>query len=109
MPNGFRGELSPRCIRCCSGAVQCLTVGRPSAAARPSPQLEAASNQQGRISRMPIYPISRRELLKLVPMAGAGAAASTLLPGCGGVNKIIGPSQCGKITDVDHVVVLMQE
>jgi phospholipase C len=52
--------------------------------------------------------LTRRELLKTAAAAGAGS----LLSGCGAVNKltgITGGGTCAKLTDIDHVVILMQE
>ncbi len=52
--------------------------------------------------------LTRRELLQM----GAAAGAGSLLAGCGGASKLLGgsgPSTCAKITDIDHVVILIQE
>lgn len=49
---------------------------------------------------------TRRDVLKM----GAAAGAGSLLAGCGEAGKIIGSIQgCTKITDIDHVVILIQE
>ncbi len=41
---------------------------------------------------------------------GAAAGAGSLLSGCGGVSKAIaGGATCAKITDIDHVVIIIQE
>ncbi len=44
---------------------------------------------------------------------GAAAGAGSLLAGCGAASKltggIIGGATCAKITDIDHVVIIMQE
>jgi len=51
---------------------------------------------------------TRRDLLKMGTAAGTGS----LLAGCGGVGKIItgsGSGTCAKITDIEHVVILIQE
>lgn len=61
---------------------------------------------------MPLKQISRRELLKLGVAAGAAEAMSTLLSGCGGHSPIPiapGGGTCAKVTDIEHVVILMQE
>jgi phospholipase C len=55
-------------------------------------------------------PFSRRDFLKL----GAAGGAYSLLSGCGAVNKAIsggggGSTTCAKITDIEHVVILIQE
>ena len=54
--------------------------------------------------------LSRRDLLKLAAAAGA----SSLIPGCGAINKAIGggggpTSSCAKVTDIEHVVIFIQE
>src|SRR5580704_14069041 len=52
--------------------------------------------------------LTRREMLKTAAAAGAGS----LLAGCGAVNRLtgsIGGGTCAKLTDIDHVVILMQE
>ncbi|HKF50378.1 MAG TPA: alkaline phosphatase family protein [Terracidiphilus sp.] len=49
---------------------------------------------------------TRRQVLKL----GAAAGAGSVLAGCGVGNKIANAvSGCAKITDIDHVVILIQE
>ena len=56
--------------------------------------------------------ISRRKLLKAGAVAGAAEIMAGLLPGCGGhgtMSSTPGPSACAKITDIDHVVILIQE
>jgi phospholipase C len=58
--------------------------------------------------------ISRRELLKLAAAAGAASASGSLLAGCGAKNAIqnvtgSGSSSCAKLTDIEHVVIFMQE
>lgn len=56
---------------------------------------------------------SRREILKTSITAGAAGLVGSLLPGCGGKSGMTGvtggSSNCGKITDIDHVVILIQE
>ncbi len=63
---------------------------------------------------MPLKPISRRELLKVGAAAGTAQMLGGLLSGCGGHSMpsptpTPTPSTCAKITDIDHVVILMQE
>lgn len=61
---------------------------------------------------MPIKRFTRRDLLKTGAAAGAGGMMGTLLSGCGGHGSLTTPtptSTCAKITDIDHVVILMQE
>lgn len=56
--------------------------------------------------------ITRRELLKMGAGAGAAGIASSLLSGCGAGSKMTSPmggSTCAKVTDIDHVVILMLE
>jgi len=51
---------------------------------------------------------TRRELLRM----GAAAGAGSLLSGCGAANKQAGTTSsgtCAKVTDIDHVVILIQE
>jgi phospholipase C len=61
---------------------------------------------------MPLRSVSRRELLKLCGAVGAGGFVSSILQGCGGgmsSNPMPMPSSCSKITDVEHVVIFIQE
>ena len=62
---------------------------------------------------MPIKTISRRELLKIGAATGAAGLTSSLLAGCGAkgvIPGIPGPtSTCAKLTDIEHVVILIQE
>jgi phospholipase C len=62
---------------------------------------------------MPSNRISRRELLKAGAAAGATGILSGLIPGCGGRSgtppTTPGGSSCAKITDIEHVVILIQE
>ncbi|HEY1495385.1 MAG TPA: alkaline phosphatase family protein, partial [Candidatus Solibacter sp.] len=51
--------------------------------------------------------------MKLGAAAGASGMIGGLLSGCGGTHSIVpspvGTGTCAKITDIDHVVILMQE
>jgi len=63
---------------------------------------------------MTIHKVSRRELLKLGGIAAAAELASLGLHGCGGasVGSSTGspiPAACAKLSDIDHVVILIQE
>src|SRR5882724_2629966 len=61
---------------------------------------------------MPSNRLSRRQLLKAGAAAGAAELLGGLLAGCGGRNIISGnpgPGACAKITDIDHIVILIQE
>ncbi len=55
--------------------------------------------------------ISRRDLLKAGTLAGAAEILAGVIPGCGGHGILpgIGSSSCSKITDIEHVVILLQE
>jgi len=56
--------------------------------------------------------VSRRKLLGLGAAAVAAELGAMLLPGCGGglaLNSSPGPSSCSKLTDIEHVVILIQE
>jgi phospholipase C len=67
----------------------------------------AASNgRKGTALSMENSRLTRRQMLKM----GAGAGAGSLLAGCGAANKIAGiVNGCAKVTDIDHVVILIQE
>jgi len=57
---------------------------------------------------------TRRDLLKLGAAATVAELASLALHGCGGGSSISpvippGPSGCSKLTDIEHVVILIQE
>ncbi|MGH9713206.1 MAG: phospholipase C [Candidatus Acidiferrales bacterium] len=62
---------------------------------------------------MPLRPISRRELLKLTGATAASGLASALLASCGagggGSGGGPGPSSCAKLSDIEHVVIFIQE
>jgi phospholipase C len=56
--------------------------------------------------------ITRRDLLKTGAATGAAGLAASILSGCGGragLPTIPGTSSCAKVTDIDHVVILIQE
>jgi phospholipase C len=55
--------------------------------------------------------VTRRELLKLGATAAAAELASLLLQGCGGSSSGVPPvpSACSKLTDIKHVVIIIQE
>jgi phospholipase C len=58
------------------------------------------------------HSVSRRKLLKLGTAAVAAELGSMLLPGCGGGGILSPPpgiSRCGKLTDIENVVILIQE
>src|ERR1700693_5715920 len=58
---------------------------------------------------------TRREILKLGAATAVAQLGSLGLPGCGGGGSIISPSVpsfpsvCSKLTDIEHVVILIQE
>jgi phospholipase C len=60
---------------------------------------------------MVFHNVTRRELLKLGGTAAAAELASWLLHGCGGSSSGISPipSACSKLTDIKHVVIIVQE
>jgi phospholipase C len=61
---------------------------------------------------MPSNRISRRELLKVGAAAGTAQMLGGLFSGCGGHSMPSPnppPATCAKVTDIDHVVILMQE
>ncbi|UWZ82237.1 phospholipase C [Occallatibacter riparius] len=59
---------------------------------------------------MPKSGLSRRDILKFGAAAGAGSLAGSFLSGCSAANKVAGAlSGCAKVTDIDHVVILIQE
>jgi len=55
--------------------------------------------------------ITRREILKLAGAATATELASLFLHGCGGLTSAVSstPTACTKLTDVEHVVIIIQE
>src|SRR5246500_4514974 len=56
--------------------------------------------------------MTRRELLKIGAAAGAAGMLESILTGCGSHGmqvSVPGTSSCGKLTDIDHVVILIQE
>ena len=55
--------------------------------------------------------VTRRELLKLGATAATADFASLLLYGCGGPSSGVlpVPSACSKLTDIEHVVIIIQE
>ncbi|HEX4757841.1 MAG TPA: alkaline phosphatase family protein [Terracidiphilus sp.] len=63
---------------------------------------------------MPSTRMTRRELLKIGAVTGAAGLAGPLLSGCGGTTGRStvtgsGSTACAKVTDIDHVVILIQE
>src|ERR1700730_14471690 len=60
---------------------------------------------------MAAWNLSRRELLKLGAAAAATELTSSVLHGCSGGSIGIPqpPSSCSKLTDIEHVVILIQE
>lgn len=54
--------------------------------------------------------VSRRELLKIGAATAAVELAAVLLDGCGGgTSPGPAPSVCSKLTDIEHVVIFIQE
>ncbi len=60
---------------------------------------------------MAMKDVTRRELLKMGAATSAAGLASALFPGCGSHSKLPAPvsSGCSKLTDIEHVVILIQE
>ena len=63
---------------------------------------------------MSIHPatVTRRKLLKIGAATGAAGFAGSLLSGCGGIAALTsmpGSGACAKVTDIDHVVIFIQE
>lgn len=62
---------------------------------------------------MPSNEITRRELLKIGAVAGAGGLTAQLLSGCGSGGSMLPTapptSACARVTDIDHVVIVIQE
>src|SRR3984893_1961764 len=55
-----------------------------------------------------MHKVTRRELLKLGTATAAAELASLGLHGCGGASPPL-PSSCSKLSDIEHVVILIQE
>src|ERR1700692_897878 len=57
--------------------------------------------------------LSRREILKLAGCTAAAELGALLLHGCGGLNvgstTPPGSTACSKLTDIEHVVIFIQE
>ena len=56
--------------------------------------------------------MTRRELLKIGAATGAAGLAGSLLSGCGSPASLpttVGSGSCAKVTDIDHVVIFIQE
>ncbi|MGA8087183.1 MAG: alkaline phosphatase family protein [Terracidiphilus sp.] len=61
---------------------------------------------------MPPKPLTRRELLKIAAATGAAGLTGSLLNSCGGRPSLPAPpgtSACAKVTDIEHVVIFIQE
>src|SRR6202795_4983271 len=60
---------------------------------------------------MTLRNVTRREVLKLGGATAAAELGALLLHGCGGGTSILppGPSVCSKLTDIEHVVIFIQE
>src|ERR1700694_1593856 len=62
---------------------------------------------------MPFRNLTRREILKLAGGTAAAELGALLLHGCGGLNvgstPPPGPTACSKLTDIEHVVIFVQE
>jgi phospholipase C len=60
---------------------------------------------------MPIRNLTRREVLKAGGASAAAGLGALFLNGCGSLASIVPPgsSGCGKLTDIEHVVIFIQE
>ena len=61
---------------------------------------------------MSLKRVSRRELLMMGAAAGATGLVGLMLPGCSGksgIAGVTGAGSCGKISDIDYVVILIHE
>src|SRR5713226_872093 len=58
---------------------------------------------------VPSTNVTRRELLKIGAATAAAELAAIMLHGCSGGGTSPGSSVCSKLTDIDHVVILIQE
>ena len=63
---------------------------------------------------MPTKEITRREMLKIAAATGAAGLTGSMFSGCGGssgggVPSPPSSSSCAKLTDIEHVVILIQE
>src|SRR5246127_5486285 len=61
---------------------------------------------------LPIRSLTRRQLLKLCGAVGVGGFASSVLQGCGkgpSSGPVPAPSACRKLTEIEHVVIFIQE
>src|SRR6266849_5695543 len=58
---------------------------------------------------VPSTNVTRRELLKIGAATAAAELAAIILPGCSGGGTSPGPSVCSKLTDIEHVVIFIQE
>jgi phospholipase C len=60
---------------------------------------------------MPIRKSTRREILQVGGATAAAGLGALFLHGCGGLTSIVPPgsSGCGKLTDIEHVVIFIQE
>src|SRR5260370_30834691 len=58
---------------------------------------------------VPSTNVTRRELLKIGAATAAAELAAIMLPGCSGGGTFPGPSVCSKLTDIEHVVIFIQE
>ena len=57
--------------------------------------------------------LSRRDVLRTGAIAGAAGLAGSLIPGCGSKGGVKiglpGTSSCCKLTDIEHVVIMVME
>jgi phospholipase C len=78
------------------------------AARRPDPSSDSRGDKS-----LPFRPITRREVLKLTSTTAVSGLASALVSSCGSGGGPVGggpgPSTCAKLSDIEHVVIFIQE
>src|SRR6266513_2358269 len=69
------------------------------------------SERRGKKLSMLSRNVTRRELLRIGAATAAAEIAAALLPGCGGgdTSPVPAPSVCSQLTDIDHVVIFIEE
>src|ERR1700751_846418 len=78
----------------------------------PADKQQASKKIRNDESFGPAMGMTRRELVKIGAAAGAAGMLEGILTGCGSHGmqvSVPGTSSCGKLTDIDHVVILIQE
>ncbi len=88
----------------------------PKAYPRRRPIIRCLNHERDRLMATVVRgPTSRRELLNLFLTGAAAEVAAAVLDSCGGRSPVVetpappAPSSCGSLTDIEHVVILIQE